>query len=120
MEVCCGEYGEHQDKMVSAIDNGRAAYNEKIKEVDETAMDEVNLSGHIALIKEQETPMMDPTEFEHDSGWIKQFCILIMRMWLQMWRDKVNIRLIVSEYLHGLATIGDGRLRIYLEGIRIC
>lgn len=78
------EYGDYHDRMVAAVDNGRINCNSSCKLA---SMEEVPLDNSICLIKED--PLLSEQNFDHESGWLRQFNILIMRMWLQMWRDKV-------------------------------
>lgn len=84
LEVCCGDYGYFHDRLVSAIDNGRCIYNSR-----DTQLEEVDLCKN-GKRKVQETQEIRSEDFDHESGWLRQFSILIMRMWLQMWRDKVS------------------------------
>uniref|UniRef100_A0A0U9HSF7 Putative ABCG protein n=1 Tax=Chrysomela populi TaxID=154003 RepID=A0A0U9HSF7_CHRPP len=109
MELCCNEYGDHQDRLVSVIDNGKRAYSQKPKE--ETLCD-VNLGSGIASITEH-VPMEINTmkSVEYETSWIRQFYILVMRMWLQMWRDKCYLMLRVVIYIVVGAMVGT----IYLD-----
>ncbi|KAJ8938763.1 hypothetical protein NQ314_011360 [Rhamnusium bicolor] len=52
IELCCSEYGDHHERMVTAIDNGRVIYNKKYNEV---SLEEVALDSNISLIKEYPT-----------------------------------------------------------------
>lgn len=81
IEIACQEYGNYQDKLVSAIDNGRCYYSQqKVSSLLEVKKDEYEISAQNVdfLMKK--------------SSWIMQFSILLARMWKQMWRDKVPVR----------------------------
>ncbi|RZC41039.1 ABC2 membrane domain containing protein, partial [Asbolus verrucosus] len=87
MEVCSGEYGDCQDRMVSAIDNGR---NQNINNKLIPLFDNNSPSG-------SNITQLEPQIFEcvlnkecKNSEW-DQFRILLMRMWLQIsYRDTVR------------------------------
>lgn len=79
MEVCCGEYGDYTDRMLETYDYER---NFLLKEKEDEEEEE----------EEAETPDLTTTrslEFYNHTGssWL-EFRLLIMKMWLQMWRDK--------------------------------
>ncbi|XP_018573814.1 ATP-binding cassette sub-family G member 1 [Anoplophora glabripennis] len=94
IEVCCMEYGDYHDRMVAAVDNGRINCNNLCRLA---SMEEVSLDNSISSIKED--PLLSEQNFNHESGWLRQFYILIMRMWLQMWRDKCYLLLRVILYI---------------------
>ncbi|VEN59298.1 unnamed protein product [Callosobruchus maculatus] len=97
IEVCCQEYGDFHDRMVSVIDNGRCKYGTKAKE---EKLHEVSLdSSTISLVKEENAAELESCNFDYDSGWFSQFGILIMRMWLQMWRDRSYLLLRCVLYI---------------------
>ncbi|KAJ8922757.1 hypothetical protein NQ315_007792 [Exocentrus adspersus] len=104
IEVCCMEYGDYHERMVTAVDNGRANCSSKCIPV--ASMDEISLDNSISLIKED--PVLSEENFNHhQSGWMRQFYILVMRMWLQMWRDKCYLLLRVCLYLAVGILIGN-------------
>lgn len=94
IEVCCMEYGDYHDRMVTAVDNGRINCNNLCRLA---SMEEVSLDNSISSIKEY--PILSEQNFDHGSGWFRQFYVLIMRMWLQMWRDKCYLLLRVFLYI---------------------
>lgn len=90
IEVCSVEYGDFHDRMVSVIDNGRVKYGCRKKEFE---MEEVCLDSNIALAKDTGSEQFDLSDFHYESAWFMQFSILIMRMWTQMWRDRVSLKI---------------------------
>nr|XP_023027836.1 ATP-binding cassette sub-family G member 1-like [Leptinotarsa decemlineata] len=114
--------------MVSVIDNGRNSYNEQAREA-ELQVVELGTGTSISSIR----PDVDLSEtgssnFEHESGWMRQFSILIMRMWLQMWRDKNYLLLrtvlhLVLGVFVGFIYLGmgqDGSKTIFNFGFYFC
>lgn len=81
--MCSGEYGDHHDKMVAAIDNGRCTYSKKQKKSNDSALVPCTLEF-------DEITELDDNVVYYLPSWIDQFKILIFRMWLQMWRDRVK------------------------------
>lgn len=84
MEVCSGDYGYFHDRLVAAIDNGRCIYTSS-----ESQLEEIDLNKNVNNVALPEAELR-PKDFEHESGWMRQFWILITRMWLQIWRDRVR------------------------------
>ncbi|CAH0560474.1 unnamed protein product [Brassicogethes aeneus] len=124
MEVCCQEYGDFQDKMVSAIDNGRCINRESHPSIAAIHNTEVE------NIQEVETTEFLDTIYQQDDNvrWLDQFKILLLRMWLQMWRDKNFIMMkcalhVVLGLLVGTMYIGmgnDGSKTIFNFGFYFC
>lgn len=85
MEVCSGDYGYFHDKLVSAIDNGRCIYNSS-----ETQLEEIDIGSNGKHLSPPEYDVLKSKDFDYESGWFRQFWILVTRMWLQMWRDRVR------------------------------
>ncbi|XP_049825936.1 ATP-binding cassette subfamily G member 4-like isoform X2 [Aethina tumida] len=120
MEVCCHEYGDFHDKMVSAIDNGKCIYRR-----DEELTEAMEIPEDNQLV-----PCLIDTGYQNDEkiNWFSQFRILLMRMWLQMWRDKnfifMKIALhVVLGLLVGTMYIGmgqDGSKTIFNFGFYFC
>lgn len=97
IEICSTEYGDYQDRMVSLIDSEQTAYKKKLCEAEPH---EVELDNNISLIREDLIPSeLNIHIFEHESGWMSQFSILIMRMWIQMWRDRSYLLLRTVLYI---------------------
>ncbi|KAK9871014.1 hypothetical protein WA026_009973 [Henosepilachna vigintioctopunctata] len=95
IEVCCGEYGNFQDKMVSFIENGHNSYDRRTKEnvVEQMTLD----SNQISEV--QRRPSIYTEHSPARRSTMQQFVILLMRMWLQMWRDKGALALRISIHL---------------------
>lgn len=91
IEVCSGDYGDHLDKMVSAIDNGRNTSYTKKGEVE---LEAVPLDGDITY---DTTDEVKENIYKFDASTWTQFRILLCRMWLQMWRDKVSLNIEVKR-----------------------
>lgn len=129
IEVCCNEYGEYQDRMVSVIHNGRIIYNKKsILPSSIQELKEVDISSSISSIKEQVYSELSSSTFEHESNWMTQFSILISRMWLQMWRDRSYLFLrmilhVIIGVLIGTLYFGmgqDGSKTLFNFGFYFC
>lgn len=89
IEVCSGEYGDYADKMVAEVDNGRST-NYCKKQVRYVNVHQEG-SSHLSAITYAPTTTdlgSDPHSYESPS-WM-QFRILLFRMWMQMWRDRVS------------------------------
>jgi ABC-type multidrug transport system ATPase subunit len=111
MEVCSGDYGDCQDKMVSAIDNGRNR----------------NTSDRLVSLFDSSCPSKSDEQkpfhiFECDSSkdskntsW-DQFKILLMRMWVQMWRNKSYLLLKVILHIALGLLIGNMYIGIGEDG----
>ncbi|XP_059614428.1 ATP-binding cassette subfamily G member 4 isoform X2 [Phlebotomus argentipes] len=95
VEVSSGEYGgEYLEKMVSSVSNGRYTWTPSI----ESAKSGENSSGSQELAQMEAFDVeIDPKDLKRASSW-HQFCILLKRMTIQMWRDKSYLMLRV--YLH--------------------
>ncbi|KAG5863623.1 ATP-binding cassette sub-family G member 1, partial [Gonioctena quinquepunctata] len=127
IEVCCYEYGDFQDRMVSVIDNGRNTFNERKGSAELQVVDLGNGTS-ISSITQEKTIELCPSNFEYEAGWTMQFHVLIMRMWLQMWRDKNYLLLRVILYILigimvGTIFIGmgqDGSKTIFNFGFYFC
>ncbi|EFA01864.1 ATP-binding cassette sub-family G member 1 [Tribolium castaneum] len=100
MEVCSGEYGDCQDKMVSAIDNGR---NEFIKDSVVPLFESTSSSQKMEIFE------IVSSKEGKNSSW-DQFKILLMRMWVQMWRNKSY--LLLKVVLHIILGLLIGNLYI--------
>ncbi|CAG9766971.1 unnamed protein product [Ceutorhynchus assimilis] len=99
IEVACQEYGNFQDRIVSAIDNGKSTY---AKSKTHQNNEEIQYSQGIHIF-EQEISL-------RGSSWTMQFSILLLRMWKQMYRDKSY--LILRTVLHILIGCLVGALYI--------
>lgn len=85
IEVACQEYGNFQDKLVEAIDNGKISYK-NTNRVGSSAL------PMIQKVCDEESQIMEQyssSEGRTKTNWTTQYNILLMRMWKQMWRDKV-------------------------------
>lgn len=88
IEVACQEYGNFQDKLVEAIDNGKICYKNTNR---------IGSSSTLPVLQkvyEEESQIMEQYSASAErikTNWITQYNILLMRMWKQMWRDKVVI-----------------------------
>ncbi|XP_044749959.1 ATP-binding cassette sub-family G member 1-like [Coccinella septempunctata] len=109
IEVCCGEYGDFQDKMVSCIENGHNCYDNKkpVKNVEQMIEEPVNEN-----VKRQCSIYSDNNPVKRSAT--QQFVVLLLRMWLQMWRDKGGLALRVAVHtllglLVGSIYIGMGQ-----------
>lgn len=98
IEVACEEYGCFQDKLVAAIDNGKSIYTTYSTKITKDDLVEVPLEESITP---DECILVDETDSfsAQKSGWIMQYCILLIRMWTQMWRDKSYLLLRVVIYI---------------------
>ncbi|KAJ8973991.1 hypothetical protein NQ317_009023 [Molorchus minor] len=113
IEVCCFEYGDCHERMVTSIENGRITYNKKAP----ARLEEVVSDSNISLIKEYPAALdISDHSFDHESGWIRQFNILLRRMWLQMWRDKCYLVLRVFLYIVIGLVIGNLYLGMGQDG----
>lgn len=103
IDVCTGEYGhEYIDKMISSVDNGRC--------LNWTPYDAINndnslrnqqqkyAAAHAPFIDELEIEI-DPKHLRARSSFWQQFWTLYKRRSIQMWRDTVNIILILVVFL---------------------
>ncbi|KAL1506848.1 hypothetical protein ABEB36_006134 [Hypothenemus hampei] len=109
IEVACQEYGNFQDKLVSAIDNGKMAYP-SIEEPEKMEICELSRNSS----DEFEILQPDSDFVGKRSNWFIQFSILLKRMWIQMWRDKSYLLLrtilhIVIGFLIGTLYLGMGK-----------
>ncbi|XP_066251768.1 ATP-binding cassette subfamily G member 4-like [Euwallacea similis] len=108
IEIACKEYGDFQDKLVSAIDNGKVRYTCKY-----IARESV-LAESQDLLELQILDVQDNSFENQKCGWVTQFTILLMRMWKQMWRDKSYLLLrtilhILVGCLMGTLYLGMGK-----------
>lgn len=92
IEVCSGDYGDFADRMVTAVDNGRCTnYCKKAQEsISSQAVEDTNGSSQITAMPT--TTHAKPNPYKYDCSTWNQFKILLLRMWLQMWRDKVRVQ----------------------------
>lgn len=107
IEVCSGEYGNFQDKMVTQIENGRnntyCQYNEK-KDVD--------LEMEAKYLKE-----LEESESSHKgSSSFAQFTILLRRMMKQFWRNKAGLFLRTFVFVFLGLLIGNVYIGIGNDG----
>lgn len=89
IEVCSGEYGDYADKMVAEVDNGRSTNycKKRIKYEDAPQAGSSQLS---AITYAPTTTEIRSELHSYESPTWMQFKILLFRMWLQMWRDRVR------------------------------
>ncbi|KAJ3646426.1 hypothetical protein Zmor_024014 [Zophobas morio] len=110
MEVCAGEYGDCQDKMVSAIDNGRNIYrNNQLTSLFESNSPTGNDQNVIHV-------MECISNKEHKNTSWDQFKILLIRMWVQMWRNKSYLLLKVVLHIALGLLIGNMYIGIGEDG----
>lgn len=89
IEVCSGEYGDYADRMVADVDNGRSTnYCKKQIKYDGAYQEGPSQLSAITYAPTTTDIGSDPHSYE-SSSWI-QFKILLFRLWVQMWRDRVS------------------------------
>lgn len=87
--MCSGEYGDYADRMVAEVDNGRSTnYCKKYLKYEDAPQEGSSQASAITYAPTTIELKSDPHSYE-SSSWM-QFKILLFRMWLQMWRDKVR------------------------------
>ncbi|XP_072385495.1 ATP-binding cassette sub-family G member 1-like [Diabrotica undecimpunctata] len=133
IEVCCNEYGNFQERMVSVIDNGRNIYKTygNVPQLQEVELsDKVDNRSSISSIsiKEEVYADLSSSDFNHESTWFSQFWILTTRLWVQMWRDKtylvmrtvlyVILALLIGSLYYGMGQ--DGSKTIFNFGFYYC
>ncbi|XP_026315498.1 ATP-binding cassette sub-family G member 1 [Hyposmocoma kahamanoa] len=91
IEVSCGEYGNHVDRMVSAVENGK---NQKWKDyaVKELTLEEME----IELLN---TGGVEKHNYKYGSTGFQQFMVLLKRMTLQTLRNRDYLRLRTGLHL---------------------
>lgn len=96
IEVSSGEYGDHIEKMVAAVDNGRLERWEPPPgdepEVQTTSVNQpiINYDPTESLLELEPEPVMSRThQYKYTSSAWDQFKVLIYRMMLQHWRNSV-------------------------------
>ncbi|XP_050295713.1 ATP-binding cassette sub-family G member 1-like [Anthonomus grandis grandis] len=95
IEIASEEYGSYQEKLVTAIENGKSLFCYQSK-------------SNIKILTESRHNQDDDFQIleqaniydNQKSSWAMQYCILLMRMWKQMWRDKSYLAL--RTILHAL------------------
>lgn len=92
IEVSSGDYGDHMDRMVAEIENGRSTnYCKKVRSIAEDVIVDTNDNAQIrALPYAPTTVERRKNSYNYESSNWNQFKILLFRMWLQMWRDTVR------------------------------
>lgn len=82
IEVSSGEYGLHVDRMVSAIENGKnqrwRTYAVEESTLQEMEIEQLNSGGYEKL------------NYRHGCSTYQQFLVLLKRMLLQTFRNKVK------------------------------
>ncbi|KAL3266090.1 hypothetical protein HHI36_010276, partial [Cryptolaemus montrouzieri] len=109
IEVCCGEYGDFQDKMVSSIENGHHSYD---CQKENKAVEKVIKTSDNEITERQCSIYLDNCATKRSTS--QQFTVLLMRMWLQMWRDKSALILriilhIILGFVVGSIYVGMGQ-----------
>ncbi|XP_060530765.1 ATP-binding cassette subfamily G member 4-like [Cylas formicarius] len=113
IEVASGEYGNYQEKLVSTIDNGRIKYCEK----NDTRLTESERKFSVnGIYAEDDTPEIHSNYPKEKLGWMQQYKILLMRMWVQMWRDKCYMLLRVILHIITGVLIGNVYLGMGVDG----
>ncbi|XP_054261169.1 ATP-binding cassette subfamily G member 4-like [Macrosteles quadrilineatus] len=79
IEVSSGEYGDHTERMMMAVDNGRCYRWNQTLRVQDANVEEIKLS------REELHQLKHLYDFD-SSGWL-QFRILMYRTFLQHWRE---------------------------------
>ncbi|XP_068141554.1 ATP-binding cassette subfamily G member 4 [Drosophila tropicalis] len=125
IEVACNEYGEgFNDLMVEAMDNGKVTrWMPQLQHEDgnggkitPTRTDTTSgASSYYEETIEQFEEEINPKLLRSKSSWWMQYKLLLMRMLLQMWRDKSYIKLkfymnIILALLVGGLYTGVGQL----------
>ncbi|KAF7270561.1 hypothetical protein GWI33_016513 [Rhynchophorus ferrugineus] len=93
IEVSCQEYGNFQDRLVSAIENGKNTYTSNFNKPHSNPKNITENEEENVEILEQES------SYNERSDWITQYKILLMRMWKQMLRDKTYLCLKTVLYI---------------------
>ncbi|ALC39759.1 CG4822 [Drosophila busckii] len=92
IEVACHEYGDHHNRMVEAVGNGRVSRWTPAA-VSSPGNSETTSGASSYYEIEQFGLELDLSLLTPKSSWWAQYKLLLMRMLLQMWRDKSYIRL---------------------------
>lgn len=107
IEVACHEYGHtYPNVMVKTVKNGKVSrWTQPIEKVDDTLTKSETTSGASSYYEvEQFDQELSPKLLISKSSWWMQYKLLLMRMLLQMWRDKVkcyhfySIRIILIKH----------------------
>lgn len=115
MEVACEEYGCFQDRLVTAIDNGRCTYSSSSKNSIKEKEEFLERISDQPIIEDDSITVDQGVSFNSQkSYWLMQYCILLIRMWRQMWRDKCYLALRVV--LHILVGILIGNIYLGMGG----
>ncbi|XP_032591986.1 ATP-binding cassette sub-family G member 1 isoform X2 [Drosophila grimshawi] len=96
IEVACNEYGNnYHDRMVQATSNGRVSrWTPAVASGKVTPTKSDTTSGASSYYEiEQFEEEINPKLLSPKSTWWMQYKLLLMRMMLQMWRDKSHIKL---------------------------
>lgn len=100
IEVACGEYGnDFNGLMVAAIENGKVTRWTPPQELDQGKATSSNksdtTSGASSYVEEVEqfVQELNPKLLKAKSSWWMQYKLLLVRMLMQMWRDKSYMKL---------------------------
>lgn len=89
IEVASNEYGsEYNDKMVLAVDNGRCYKWSPYAPIEQSSTDKTE-----EYTIEQFEEEITVRQMKSRVSWMQQFCVLLRRMLLEMWRDTNYIKL---------------------------
>ncbi|KAH1020664.1 hypothetical protein HUJ04_010281 [Dendroctonus ponderosae] len=112
IEIACQEYGNFQDRLVAAIDNGKSLYSSKPKSEQKTldASESTPHNNELQILEQDKAAQPQNTR----TTWRNQFSILLIRMWKQMLRDKSYLLLrtilhILIGFIVGTLYIGMGK-----------
>ncbi|KAH8284489.1 hypothetical protein KR044_010297 [Drosophila immigrans] len=96
IEVACHEYGDgYHNQMVDAVSNGRVLrWSSAVQDGKRTPTKSDTTSGASTCYEiEQFELEFDPRLLISKSSWWMQYKLLLVRMMVQMWRDKSHIKL---------------------------
>lgn len=100
MEICNGDYGDHVEKLVNAIENGknnhwRSPANDDFSKmnamIDENLMTPVRAPNLPSAMKPVQSRMKGQNYALHATGFWTQLYILLKRNAIKLSRDRVNI-----------------------------
>ncbi|KAM8718200.1 hypothetical protein ACLKA7_004846 [Drosophila subpalustris] len=119
IEVACHDYGDiYHNHMVEAVNNGRVTRwtpPTNVSDGKKTPTKSDTTSGASSCYEiEQFEEEINPKLLISKSSWWMQYKLLLMRMMLQMWRDKSHIKLkfymnIILALIVGGIYLGVGR-----------
>lgn len=96
MEVCCGEYGDFNDRMIECLEQEQDHYSKG-------CIEEIPLNDDSDDI--QTHPFKSSKLYDYESSMWLQFKILLLRTWTQMWRDRVRYKNDLNKCYNNLRLI---------------